>query len=249
MKRILPAIAILCGFCAGARSAPTPVPGAATTAREIVSPYIPVFEQPPREVPSFKSVDGPITGNGDIGLTVSGPPEAQRYWISKNDFWKSGPDFKQSGPSLIGGLDIRSDDLKNATYHVEQHLYGSTIRSRFSTNDAVLEIDARVTAEDNVIVLTMRAGKRALRVNLNLWAKDGSLTLNGFSWSFALRCSAYFPSVELQYSTHSFISRGVPLPAFGLRGGGHAALPWPFPGGELITREILNDEFGEERIG
>jgi hypothetical protein len=39
------------------------------------------------------------------------------------------------------------------------------------------------------------------------------LTLNGFSLPFALRISAYWPPVALQYSTHCFISSGVPLPA------------------------------------
>ena len=81
-------------------------PGDIMRSQQLVSQYRAVFTAPPKGVPSFHAVDGPITGNGDIGLTVSGSPEHQRYWISKNDFWKSGPDFHQCGPSLIGGIDV-----------------------------------------------------------------------------------------------------------------------------------------------
>lgn len=97
--------------------------------RRIVSSHTAVFDRPPRRTPSFKTVDGPITGNGDIGLTVSGPPGNQRYWISKNDFWKSGPDFHQCGPSLIGGIDVRTSGLPGASYRVRQVLYEPAILS------------------------------------------------------------------------------------------------------------------------
>jgi hypothetical protein len=173
MNRIPLVSAVIAGLCASATGAPEPSARAAAASREIVAAYTAVFEHPPRQVPSSKIVDGPITGNGDIGVTVSGPPEAQRYWISKNDFWKSGPDFKQCGPSLIGGLDIRIDDLIDATYHVEQHLVDATLRSRFANPSAAVTIEARVAATDNVMILTLRTEQRALRVNLALWTKDG----------------------------------------------------------------------------
>ena len=141
--------------------------------REIVSKYSAIFTKPPREVPSFHEVDGPITGNGDIGLTVSGLPDKQRFWISKNDFWKSGPDIKQSGPSLIGGIDIEIDDLKNASYKVEQILYEPVILSEFSTENNKVNISAMVLATENLIVLEISANKSPVQVQVNLWVKDG----------------------------------------------------------------------------
>jgi alpha-L-fucosidase 2 len=139
----------------------------------IVSRHKAVFKAPSKHVPSFHAVDSPITGNGDIGLTVSGRPAQQRYWISKNDFWKSGPDYKQCGPSLIGGIDVRIDPLKDASYHVEQILYEPVIRSTFATPDTTVTMEARVTATDGIILLELTTDKQAVQVSLNLWAKDG----------------------------------------------------------------------------
>ena len=144
-----------------------------TRSKAIISQYKALFNIPPKEVPSFHEVDGPITGNGDIGLTLCGLPEKQRYWISKNDFWKSGPDLKQAGPSLIGGIDIEINDLKNASYKVEQIIYEPVIVSEFSTKENTVIINARVLATDNMIVLEIAANKKPVRVKLNLWVKDG----------------------------------------------------------------------------
>lgn len=139
----------------------------------IVSRHKAVFNTPPKQVPSFHGVDSPITGNGDIGLTVSGRPARQRYWISKNDFWKSGPDYKQCGPSLIGGIDVRINQLQDASYHVEQILYQPVLRSTFATPDTTVTLEARVVASDGMILLELSTDKQAVQVELNLWAKDG----------------------------------------------------------------------------
>lgn len=141
--------------------------------REIISGYKAVFTAPPTHVPSSKIVDSPITGNGDIGLTVSGRPDIQRYWISKNDFWKSGPDFQQCGPSLIGGVDVGISDLADASYHIEQMLYEPVISSKFSSKKNTVFMDVRVMAGDNVIVWELRTDKEFVTVDLRLWVKDG----------------------------------------------------------------------------
>ncbi|MEI6675152.1 MAG: hypothetical protein WCO57_08255 [Verrucomicrobiota bacterium] len=140
---------------------------------EIVSRHKAVFNSPSKQVPSFHGVDSPITGNGDIGLTVSGRPARQRYWISKNDFWKSGPDYKQCGPSLIGGIDVSIDQLTDASYHVEQILYEPVLRSTFTTPDTTVTLEARVVATDGIILLELSTDKHPVQVELNLWAKDG----------------------------------------------------------------------------
>ncbi len=76
-------------------------------AHAIVCKHRGVFRGPPREVPTDKVVDGPILGNGDMGVVLSGAPEAQRFWISKCDFWKAKPGERLGGgPKVIGGLDL-----------------------------------------------------------------------------------------------------------------------------------------------
>ena len=208
MKRVALFVAVFVGFGTVVHAAlPAALRAGAGASREIVSAYAAVFDRPPEMVPSFRSVDGPLAGNGDIGLTLSGPPEAQRYWISKNDFWKSGPDFKQCGPSLIGGLDLRIDGLQGASYHVEQQLYESVIASKFVRGEACVEIDARVMATANVIVWTLRAGGQPARVSLNLWAKEGYGAKTGSGRDGAV-CwvSRQFDAPDLLYPTAATIA-------------------------------------------
>jgi len=151
-----------------------PSDAAVAAAQAVVAPHRGIFDAPPRQTPSFHAVDGPITGNGDVGLTLSGPPESQRYWISKTDFWKAGPDFKQAGPSLIGGIDVRCAGLAGAGYHVEQVLHEPVIASRFTRPDGpVVTVDARVLATTNLIVLEFAAAGGSVEVEIDLWAQPG----------------------------------------------------------------------------
>jgi alpha-L-fucosidase 2 len=182
-----------------------------TKSRDIVSQYKALFVEPAKGVPSFHEVDGPITGNGDIGLTVSGLPEKQRYWISKSDFWKSGPDLKQAGPSLIGGIDIEIVDLKDASYKVEQILYEPVITSGFSTGENTVNINARVMATDNMIVLEIGTTRKPVNVQLNLWVKDGygsiteSGTENDITW-----VTRKFNGENLHYPAEASIATRTP---------------------------------------
>ncbi|MCK4829905.1 hypothetical protein KA005_80020, partial [bacterium] len=178
-----------------------------TRAREIVSAHKAIFDHPPEHVPSFKIVDGPITGNGDIGLTISGAPEKQRYWISKNDFWKSGPHFKEGGPSLIGGIDVKISELTGAAYHVEQVLYEGVIRSEFSTADNTVHMEARVAATDNLIIIDLKVNNDPVVVDLDLWVKDGygSATDEGQEGS-VIWASRKFNADDLLYPSEATIS-------------------------------------------
>ena len=55
----------------------------AETAQKLVSAHKAIFTHPPLRVPSDKHVDGPLLGNGDVGVVFAGPPEHLRLLISK----------------------------------------------------------------------------------------------------------------------------------------------------------------------
>ena len=174
---------------------------AISESQRIVSQYKAVFASPSKRLPAFHAVDSPITGNGDIGLTLNGPPERQRYWISKCDFWKSGPSFKQCGPSLIGGIDVSIESLKDASYHVEQTLYEPVLASKFATPKGSVTINAWVSATDSLVVLELAAHDAPVRVQLDLWTKDGygSETAKG-------------SAAEVTWATRKFVSSDLLFP-------------------------------------
>ena len=64
---------------------------AADAAFEHVAKHLGIFTQPPRGVPTRGMPDGPLLGNGDVGVTLAGPPEARVFYIGKNDFWTRHP--------------------------------------------------------------------------------------------------------------------------------------------------------------
>ena len=65
---------------------------------EIVAKQTVVMIHPPQHVPYGTVVDGPILGNGDLGVAIGGPPEDQRFYFGKNDFWSHrGPPCRSGG--------------------------------------------------------------------------------------------------------------------------------------------------------
>ena len=58
--------------------------------RRVVSPYKAVFLGPPKGTPSKTSVDGPLLGNGDMGVCISGLPDGQWFLAVQKRFLETG---------------------------------------------------------------------------------------------------------------------------------------------------------------
>ena len=143
------------------------------TCAEIVSQYKGVFTAPPKHVPTDKVVDGPILGNGDVGVVISGAPEKQRFWISKCDFWKARPgNHKAGGPVLLGGIDVLFPELADATYHAEQILYEPEIVSTFRTSKAAVEMRSWVAASENLLIIQITCTAGTTTVDVKPWAQE-----------------------------------------------------------------------------
>ena len=167
---------------------------------DIISKYKGVFEGPPRRVPASGHVDGPLLGNGDVGVVLSGAPEAQRFWISKCDFWKAGGGGK--GPRAIGGLDLRIPALAGAAYHAEQILYEAEVRGTFRTADGSVAIRSWVPASENLLVIELTSKGKAVTAEAIPWIKtgDGSKTAQG-------------TTNDVQWVTRAFTAAGRVWPA------------------------------------
>lgn len=175
-----------------------------------VSQYKGVFTTPPSHIPTGKTPDGPIAGNGDVGLVYSGTPESQRFYFSKNDFWKSKPGYPDGGVFLPGGLDIQVEALKGASYYAEQVLENATVRAIFNTPDAGYELSSWVAAGDNIIILEFESKGKPYQVKLNLWSQTGHESVNesgqdgDVSW-----VTRKFETPDLEWPTQIAISMKV----------------------------------------
>ena len=142
-------------------------------ARRIVSRHKAVFTQPPRRIPSRAQTDAPLLGNGDMGVALGGPPEAQRLWLCKNDSWRLKSKHNTSGPRVFGGIDVSIPELKGAGYRVEQSLCEAVTQSEFTKDALTVTMRAWVAATENVLVVRLRAEGKAVEVSVKLAPATG----------------------------------------------------------------------------
>ena len=171
--------------------------------RRIVSRHKAVFNAPPRGTPSRFSVDGPLLGNGDMGVAIGGPPEAQRFWISKNDFWRIRSVYKQGGPRVFGSLDVSAPGMKGASYLVEQDFYGAVTVSKFTREGTALTMRSLVAATENILIVELSAEGGEVEVAL-------ALTPSESKWSV----SEAGRKGDISWATRTF-TQGVETPTSG----------------------------------
>lgn len=139
--------------------------------------YKAVFTHAPKHVPTSKTPDAPLAGNGDIGLTMGGSPENLCFFLGKNDFWKAYPVYPGGGIALPGGLSIGIDALKGASYYAEQIQDKAAIRAAFTKNDLTVRLNAWVAAKNNVVIAEFSTNKTC-KPKLNLWSPKGNAAVS-----------------------------------------------------------------------
>lgn len=106
----------------------------------IVAGHTAVFTNPPRLVPTRSMPDGPLLGNGDVGVVLAGPPEAQQFFIGKNDFWRR-PD---ASVMAVGCVTLLMPALQGASYRQEQDLAKAEVRGTFTKDGTTVRTRAWV---------------------------------------------------------------------------------------------------------
>ncbi len=138
-----------------------------------------VFHDPPKSTPADHAIDGPLMGNGDLGIAMSGTVWEPRFWIAKNDFWKlrKGHRFG-GGPAPIGGLDLQIRDLKRVgRYHIEQDLYHAETVGIYCTDVREVRLCCWVAATRNIFVIEIEClepnTEAPTRFEPELWIQSG----------------------------------------------------------------------------
>ncbi|MEI6655279.1 MAG: hypothetical protein WCP45_10955 [Verrucomicrobiota bacterium] len=170
---LTPLMVVLGALSAIANPAVVPDARLQTEAERIVSRYKAVFDAPPGGVPSRDSVHGPLLGNGDMGAVISGKPEAQRFWLSKNNFLKLKDGHRAGGPRPFGGLEINIPALADASYRVEQELFPAITVSRFTKGSNSVTMRSFIPATEAVLLVELSAEGAPVEVQTRLWAAPG----------------------------------------------------------------------------
>lgn len=132
-----------------------------------------IFKTPPGCTPADHSVDGPLLGNGDMGVAIGGEPNALRFYLHKNDMWRLQHGYHNSGPVGFGNLLLNIPGLKGASYHVTQDIYTATTEGLFKLNESAVNIRSYVAAGENLFIIEMTAEGKPFNVNIILEVADG----------------------------------------------------------------------------
>lgn len=168
-----------------------------------VERYKAIFTKAPTKVPTAKTPDGPVAGNGDIGLTVGGNPDKLVFYFGKNDFWRAYPVYPGGGIAAPGRLEVSIAALKGAKYYAEQLLDKAVIEGHFSKDSLAVGVNTWVSATANTVVSEFTTSKACV-MKLALIATEGNTSINskGATGEVIWVTRSFENSPLLQYPAH-----------------------------------------------
>ncbi len=139
--------------------------------------YKAVFTAPPKMVPTPKTPDGALAGNGDIGFVLGGTTGELQCYFGKNDFWRAYPVYPGGGIAHPGGLSVACKDLQGGSWYAEQVMDKAAINGTFKKNGLQLTLHAWVAATRNLVFVELSANRRC-DIGWRLWSRQGNTSVN-----------------------------------------------------------------------
>ncbi len=168
---------VLLAFCALPAFAAAQQPAAL----RIVSHIAGVRTTPPRSAPSSEFPDGPLAGNGCLGLALQGRDTSRiDAYIGREDFWS-----QYRGRIMpVGSLRLHIPALRSGAYLTRQNIGAADITGDFSKTDgARLRFTVWTAQPQNMAVFELRnAGSIPLPVYASLrdaWNTPGARGMQG----------------------------------------------------------------------
>lgn len=128
--------------------------------------YTAVFDRPPESVPTNAMPDGPLLGNGDVGVALAGPPEAQRFYIGKNDFWTRHPG--NARVITVGSIKLSIPALQGADYRQEQDLARAEVRGSFAKEGLTVRTRSWMDATTNLLLTEVQCEGAPVTLSVRL---------------------------------------------------------------------------------
>lgn len=139
---------------------------------EKMEQYEGVFSAYPEKTPTTGEPDGPLFGNGDLGVTAGGTGDALTFWLSKNDFWYASYSHDaecHGGVKGLATLKILADSLKDASFSARQKISTADVEIDLETENAHLHVFAYAPYQQSMVVVRMRAEKGEIPLTVQLF--------------------------------------------------------------------------------
>ena len=144
--------------------------------------HVGVWNSPPTGVPSSKVADGPLLGNGDMGVVLGGSQTSLNFYIGLNQFWaiQIVPVQGQQEPNYprvisVGGvrMDLPSFGTKSS-YYAEQDVDEARVKVVVNNSDITFACEAFVAVNNNTLIISLlNNGTKPVPVNVTTWTTPG----------------------------------------------------------------------------
>lgn len=121
------------------------------------------WDAAPTQVPTAGVPDGPLFGNGDIGVTAGMEGSTPTLWLSKNDFWYASHAHHNGGwtggVKCFGTLQLQSKMLQNAAFSAKQFIGTADVEIALESAESRLLLRAYAPYQQNLIIANVTAEK------------------------------------------------------------------------------------------
>ncbi|OCT11443.1 hypothetical protein A8709_07175 [Paenibacillus pectinilyticus] len=133
--------------------------------------------------------DGPIMGNGNVGVVTATDNNWQRAYISTTDFWDGHHNFAK--PLPIGAVNIIAGNSTGSGVQQEQDMLNAEVRTTLGYGN--VKMRSWVSATQNILVTDVwTTGTSNVSINVETWARNDNPTTypvstgvdaNGIAWA------------------------------------------------------------------
>ena len=131
-----------------------------------------VFSSVPQHTPTNGEPDGPLTGNGDIGLTFGLHDGMLMGFIGKNDMWCALPSQLGGGVKTVAAFTMAFSHLENANFSAREAIMSADIELTLKTDECTVRVDSYVPYTENAIILQLTCEEGSTFVRTGLFAHD-----------------------------------------------------------------------------
>ena len=139
----------------------------------ITSRFDGIFTEIPKATPTNGEPDGPLAGNGDIGLTFGVHDGLLKGFIGKNDMWCASPNQFGGGVKSVAAFALSLGcGIDGAAFSAHEALTTADLEVKLTTDECTIRLDSYVPYEENAIIIKLTCEKGGTFVRADLYAQD-----------------------------------------------------------------------------
>lgn len=160
--------------------------------QQILAGIVGVYNTPPGVIDTVYFPDGPLLGNGDLGVVIGGDNSSQTFNIGDSDFWNSigDSDFWNGNPSIgemhrafpirFGGINVKMNNTGTSTsvdIQQEQDILNAEVRSVLNKNSKTINLRSwTADSEDLLVIELTTTSTEPVPMIVETWVPDVNFT-------------------------------------------------------------------------